>query len=243
MTLLGGSYVRWHMYQSDIYSPFKKYFTPINGEHGPLCILAIPLRVVQPWFVNGGQSKGAKWPRGGEGAPTVGRFFWKFVYENEISCTLNGIIRGLVYVKWHIPIPYSPLLLKNYFTPIKGAGAWPLVPLAMPVTVVQPGFVNGGAKARERSDRAWGGCGRGFPPPTGSEIFQNLCLKTAFSCTLDTIIRGSLYSGIDQFPTLVLFHSFPNEFVSGKHFPFPFLSSFVLLADKWGRGAWPPCAS
>ena len=31
----------------------------------PLCILAIPVTVVQPGFVNGGQSKGAKWPRGG----------------------------------------------------------------------------------------------------------------------------------------------------------------------------------
>ena len=40
------------------------------------------------------------------------------------------------------------------------------------------------------------------------EIFQNLCLKTAFSCTLDTFIRGSLCSGIDQFPTLVLFSFF-----------------------------------
>ena len=63
------------------------------------------------------------------------------------------------------------------------------------------------------------------------------------SCTLNGIIRGSLCSGIDQFPTLVLFHSFLNEFVSEKHFSFPFFSSFVLLADQWGgggRGAWPP---
>ena len=30
------------MYQSHIYSPFKIYFTPIKGQHGPLCILAIP---------------------------------------------------------------------------------------------------------------------------------------------------------------------------------------------------------
>ena len=33
--------------------------------------------------------------------------------------------------------------------------------LAMPVTVVQPGFFNGGVKVREQSDRAGGGCGRG----------------------------------------------------------------------------------
>ena len=83
------------------------------------------------------------------------------------------------------------------------------------------------------------GGGGGGSPSHGREIVQNLCLKTAFSCTLDTFIRGSLCSGIDQFPTLVQFHSFPNEFVSGKYFPFSFLSSFVLLADQWGGGgAW-----
>ena len=36
------------------------------------------------------------------------------------------------------------------------------------------------------------------------------------------------------------FHSFPNEFVSEKHFPFSFLSSFVLLAEQWGGGGMPP---
>ena len=75
----------------------------------------------------------------------------------------------------------------------------------MPVTVVQPGFVNGGPKrgseATERG-RVW----EGVSPSHGRrEMFQNLCLKTAFSCTLDTFIRDSLCSGIDQFPTLVLF--------------------------------------
>ena len=48
-----------------IFPLFKIYFTPIKGEHGPLCILAIPVTVMQPGFVNGGQNKGAKWPRGG----------------------------------------------------------------------------------------------------------------------------------------------------------------------------------
>ena len=47
-----------------------------------------------------------------------------------------------------------------------------------------------GAKARERSDRAWGGCGRGFPPPSVGRFFENLCMKTAFSSTLNDIIRG-----------------------------------------------------
>ena len=43
------------------------------------------------------------------------------------------------------------------------------------------------------------GVGGGYSPCHGREIFQNLCMKLAFSCTLDTIIRGSLCTGIDQF--------------------------------------------
>ena len=66
----------------------------------------------------------------------------------------------------------------------------------MPVTVVQPGFIY-------RSDRAGGGCGRGYPS-RGREIFENSCMKTTFSCTLNAIIMGSLCSGIDQFPPLFL---------------------------------------
>ena len=38
----------------------------------------------------------------------------------------------------------------------------------------------------------------------GTESFEYSCMKTAFSCTLhvDTIVRGNLCTGIDQFPTL-----------------------------------------
>ena len=63
----------------------------------------------------------------------------------------------------------------------------------MPVTVVQPGFVNGGAKARERSDRARGGVWEGGFHCR--EIFENSFMKTAFSCTLNSIIirGGRLY--------------------------------------------------
>ena len=60
------------------------------------------------------------------------------------------------------------------------------VPLAMPVTVVQPGFCQEGAKARERSERGEGA----VPPSDGREIFENLGMKTAFSCTLNAITRG-----------------------------------------------------
>ena len=140
-----------------------------------------------------GPKQGSEVTERGEGVGGVfplprGRSFLKIcVWKRHFL----HIERGLVsYVKWHIPIPYSPLLLKNYFTLIKGAGAWPLVPLAMPVTVVQPIFVNGGPKRGSEATERGEGVGG------------------AFSCTLDTIIRGSLCSGIDQFPTLVLFSLF-----------------------------------
>ena len=136
-----------------------------------------------------------------------------------------------------------PFFLLLFYSPINwgGGGMAPLCILAIPVTVVQPRFVNGG-KARELSDRARGGCGRGVSH--GREIFQNLCMKLAFSCTLDTIIRGSLCTGIDQFPTLFLFSFFSyNEFVSGKHFPFSLSFSLFSPSKSWvGGGATAPIA-
>ena len=169
---------------------------------------------------------------------------------------------------WSDILYTNPLLhlLKKYFTPIKGAGgggAWALVPLALaiPVTVLQPGFVNGvpkrGSEANERGEGVGGGNDREIKKKKKS------CMKTKFSCTLNTIIRGSLCSGIDQFPTLFYFHSFPNEFVAGEHFPFflyyyyyysfyflffyyfnyYYYNFFFLLADQQGGGgACPPCA-
>ena len=69
---------------------------------------------------------------------------------------------------WLCEVMYTnPLLspsLKNYFTPIKGTGTCPLVPLAMPVTVVQPGFVKGGQSEGAKRPSG-GGCGRGVSPP------------------------------------------------------------------------------
>ena len=70
----GYSYVRWHIYQSPI-PPFYIFFTPIMGEHGPLCPLAIPVTVVQPGFVNGGPKRGSGggcW-KGGGVSPSHGR--------------------------------------------------------------------------------------------------------------------------------------------------------------------------
>ena len=59
--------------------------------------------------------------------------------------------------------PLLPSSFENYFTPIKGAGAWPLVPLAIPVTVVQPGFVNRGPKRGSEATERGEGVGGGFP--------------------------------------------------------------------------------
>ena len=84
----------------------------------------------------------------------------------------------------------------------------PLCILVIPVTVVQPRFVNGGIVRGSEATERGEGVGGGFPPSDGRELFLNMCLKLAFSCTLDTIIRGSLCTGIDQFPTLFLLSFF-----------------------------------
>ena len=91
-----------------------------------------------------------------------------------------------------------------------------------------------GSEATERGEGVRRGERRGVSPLHGREIFQNLCMKLAFSCTLDTIIRGSLCGNSLLF---FFFHSFPNEFVSGKHFPFSLsFSLFFSPSKSWGGG-------
>ena len=160
--------MRWHNVPIPYIPPFKNFFTPIKGDHGPLCILAIPVTMVQP-----GRSMGAKARERSdrEGGGCGREIFWKFVYENDISCTLNGIIRGLVMWSDIYQSPTPPFFWKIILLQSRGAGAWPFVPLAMPVTVVQPGFVNGGPKR---------GCGRGFPPPTVGRFFKICVWKRHF---------------------------------------------------------------
>ena len=179
----------WSAYIPISYSPLKNYFTPINGVGGGLCA------VVKPGFVNGGQKEGAKRPSGGGGGvppPTVGRFilFYFIIFyscmKTTFPCTLNVIIRGYTN-------PYSPLL-KIYFTPInRGRGAWVLVPLSYVSDSGATRICQRGAKRL-----SGGGCGRGgFPSPShGKKIFEKSCLKRAFSCALNAIIRGNLCCGI-----------------------------------------------
>ena len=85
----------------------------------------------------------------------------------------------------HFPFPSFFLLL--FYSPINGGGGHgPLVHLSYSsnsgaAKICQWGQCEG-AK-RPSAGRVWEG---GFPPPTVyREIFQNLCLKLAFSCTLD----------------------------------------------------------
>ena len=71
-------------------------------------------------------------------------------------------------MKWHMYT--NPLLPPfNFFTPIKGGGGGhgPLYPSAMPVPVVQPGFVNLGSKRGSKATER----GEGFSPFHGREIF------------------------------------------------------------------------
>ena len=76
---------------------------------------------------------------------------------------------GVGYVKWHIAIPYSAF--KTIILLQSRDEALPLVPLAMPVTVVQLGFVNGGPKRGNEATERGEGVGGGFSPSHSREIF------------------------------------------------------------------------
>ena len=74
----------------------------------------------------GGGSKGAG---GGFPPPMVGIFFENLCMKTTFSCTLNAIIRGLGYVKWHIPILYSPFL-NLFYSNQRGGGGMGFMPLS-----------------------------------------------------------------------------------------------------------------
>ena len=166
-----------------IFPLLKISFTPIKGDRGPLCILAIPVTVVQPGCVNGGQSKGAKWPRGGgcgRGfSPSHGReIFWKFLYENDISCTLNGIIRGLVMWSDIYQSPTPPSFETLFYSNQGGRGHGPLCPKLCQWRWCSQDLSTGAKTRSEATER--GRVWEGVSPSHGREIFQNLCVKTAF---------------------------------------------------------------
>ena len=92
----------------------------------------MPVTVVQPGFVNGG--------------PEI---FENLCMKTAFSCTLKIPLLGgtsmLCEMAYTNPL-LPPVLNLFYSNQPGGGGAWTLEILAMPVTVVQPGFVNGGPK-------------------------------------------------------------------------------------------------
>ena len=147
-----------------IFPLLKISFIPIKGEHGPLCILAIPVTVVQPGFVNGGQSEGAKWPSGGrvwEGGPTVGRFFenscMKTTFLAHWMPLLGGWLCEVTYTNPLLPPSFEKLFYSNQ----EGGGMAPCA-LSYASDGGAARICQRGAKARERCDRAGG---RVFPLP------------------------------------------------------------------------------
>ena len=155
-----------------IFPLLKIYFTPIKGEHGPLCILAIPVTVVQLGFVNGGQSKGVKWPR----RRRVWEGDWQFVSENDISCTLNDIIRGLVMWSDIYQSPTPPFFWTIILLQSRGGGMAPCA-LSYASDGGAARICQRGAKAREQGE---GVHGRWFPPPTVGRIFKICVWKRHF---------------------------------------------------------------
>ena len=121
--------------------------------------------------------------------------------------------------------PIFAFLFYQFFKSPKslGRGHGPLVHLTLcPVTVVQP-----------RIDVIWGEGVEVRVVPRVPSVGRCLKIrewKRHFQCTLDTIIRGNLCSGIDQFPTLFFFHLlFLMNFFQGNIFLFR-LSCFLFFS-------------
>ena len=78
------------------------------------------------------------------------------------------------------------------------------MPLAMPVTEVQPVFFNG-ARAKQRNEATERGQSEGAKRPSGRRVWEGVsptvgrlfetssCMKTSFCCILYGIIRGLGY--------------------------------------------------
>ena len=157
--------------------------------------LAMPLTVVQPGFVNvgGGAKRGSKATKRGEGVippspPTVWRLLkirvWKrhFLahYWHRPNWLLLFFILFLMNLFQRNIFPFPPLLFYLVYSQINGGGGGgpfvhvPLCILAIPVTVVQPGFVIGGqSEGAKRPSGA--GCGK--PPSYGRGGFFFLKIR------------------------------------------------------------------
>ena len=116
---------------------------------------------------------------------------WKFVYENEISCTLNAIIRGLVMWSDIYQPPTPPSLNKNIQSYSnqgdEGMGRVLLVTVCQwrwCSQVLSTGCQSEGAK-RPRGGRVW----EGVPPSHVREIC--CCWKFVYENGI-FFIRGKL---------------------------------------------------
>ena len=102
--------------------------------------------------------------------PSQSHGIYRETFEFRVSkwhfCTLNVITRPVLgYVKCHIyqsptPPPPPPLQILFYSYNNRGGGEC-MVPFSYASDSGAARIVNLGAKARERSERARGGCGRG----------------------------------------------------------------------------------
>ena len=97
-----------------------------------------------------------------------------------------------------------------------------VVPISGVARIFQQGGPKRGSGATERGEGVGGGC----PPPTVGRFFENLCMKTAFSSTLNDIIGGGGGS-------YVRWHVY-------KSLIYPPFSKFLLLQLRESMG---PCAS
>ena len=130
-------------------------FTPIKGEHGPLCILAIPVTVVQPGFVN-------RWGAKARERSDREGFFLICVWKRHFLHMEWHYYRGLVMWSDIYQSPTPPSFEKLFYSN-QGGGSMAPCALSYASEGGAARTCQRGAKARERSDRA--GEGVGFPLP------------------------------------------------------------------------------
>ena len=118
-------------------------------------------------FSTGGQSEGAKRPSGGRVCPppppppTVRRFVKICVSKRNFVARLFGVGYVVAYRPINSLLPPPPFKFVTLWS-TEGWEAWVLVPLILVMPVYSDSGVaricQRGAKTREQSDRAWGGC-------------------------------------------------------------------------------------
>ena len=108
-----------------------------------------------------------------------------------MSLFIGGRLCEVAYTNPLLP------LLKFHLLQSTGEGTCALVPLSYATTesnatrICLRGGGGGAKRGSELSDQAGEGVGEGGGSTVGRFfVVENLCMKTAFSCTLNAIIRG-----------------------------------------------------